>query len=135
MGNALDILLAKRTMLYLVLVGSMFVVGMEKVHAAQPVVVTLSNELKFEPNHVTVHVGQTIEWNNASVLVHTVTDVPKLASNAKDVALPPQASSFNSGNLAPGATFRHRFSVPGTYRYFCIPHEAAGMIGEVTVVK
>lgn len=135
MGNALGILLAKRTMLYLVLVGSMCAVGMGNVHAAQTVVVTLSNELKFEPNHVTVHVGQTIEWNNASVLVHTVTDVPKLASNAKDVALPPQAASFDSGNLAPGATFRHRFLVPGTYRYFCIPHEAAGMIGEVTVVK
>jgi plastocyanin len=28
---------------------------------------------------------------------------------------------------------RHTFDVPGTYQYFCIPHEMAGMTGTVVV--
>ncbi len=50
-----------------------------------------------------------------------------------DVALPVGAKPFNSGNLKPGQAYRHTFTVPGRYRYFCVPHEGAGMIGEVVV--
>ena len=42
-------------------------------------------------------------------------------------------ASFDSGQLEPGATFSHTFRVPGTYRYFCVPHEVAGMIGTLIV--
>ncbi|WP_162622742.1 plastocyanin/azurin family copper-binding protein [Salinisphaera orenii] len=35
--------------------------------------------------------------------------------------------------MAPGADYAHRFTEPGTYRYFCIPHEAAGTVGTVVV--
>ncbi|MCL5279758.1 MAG: plastocyanin/azurin family copper-binding protein [Planctomycetes bacterium] len=31
--------------------------------------------------------------------------------------------------------FQHTFEVPGTYVYFCLPHEAMGMVGKVTVQK
>lgn len=102
---------------------------------ADTVKVQSTDLLKFEPAKVVIHVGDTVTWHNASVLVHTVTDVPKLAARAADVALPEGAEPFNSGNLQPNADFEHRFTVPGTYRYFCIPHEAAGMIGEVVVVS
>ena len=94
-----------------------------------------TNDMKFAPNHVPIHVGDRVEWKNTSVLVHTATDMPGLASNPKDAALPQGAKGFNSGNLAPGATYRHTFSVPGTYRYFCIPHEAAGMLGTIVVTR
>ncbi|MDE2149331.1 MAG: hypothetical protein KGJ55_05745 [Gammaproteobacteria bacterium] len=100
---------------------------------AKTVKVQSTDLLKFEPAKVVIHVGDTVVWHNASVLVHTVTDVPKLAAKAADVALPKGAKPFNSGNLQPKADFRHRFTAPGTYRYFCIPHEAAGMLGEVVV--
>jgi plastocyanin len=33
----------------------------------------------------------------------------------------------------PGNTYQHTFTVPGTYRYFCQPHESNGMVGEVVV--
>lgn len=35
--------------------------------------------------------------------------------------------------MDPKTTFEHTFAVPGTYRYFCIPHEGAKMQGTVIV--
>ncbi len=96
-------------------------------------VVKVVDLLKFMPARVTIKVGQTVEWKNTSVLVHTVTADPKLAVNKEHVRLPKGAKPFNSGNIAPDATFSHKFTVPGLYRYFCIPHEATGMVGEVLV--
>jgi plastocyanin len=32
-----------------------------------------------------------------------------------------------------GGTFSFTFEEPGTYDYFCIPHEDLGMVGSVTV--
>jgi hypothetical protein len=33
----------------------------------------------------------------------------------------------------PGGRFRHTFTEPGRYRYFCPSHEADKMVGEVIV--
>lgn len=105
-------------------------------HAAEPaVVIKLINKLKFVPAQITVKVGDTVRWQNASVLVHTVTDDPNLVAKEADYALPDGAEPFNSGNLKPKESYEHTFTVPGTYRYFCIPHEAAKMIGEVVVLR
>lgn len=105
-------------------------------HAAEPAtIVKLINELKFTPAKVTVKVGDTVRWRNVSALVHTVTDDPDRVAKDKDYALPEGAEPFNSGKLKPKATYEHTFNVPGTYRYFCIPHEGAGMIAEVIVTK
>lgn len=105
-------------------------------NAIEPaVVVKLNDSLKFTPAKVTVKAGDTIRWRNASVLVHTVTDDPDIAAKKSDYDLPKGAKPFNSGNLAPNATFEHTFTTPGHYRYFCMPHEAAGMVAEVEVVK
>jgi hypothetical protein len=32
-----------------------------------------------------------------------------------------------------GESFSYTFDEPGTYEYFCIPHEDLGMVGTVTV--
>jgi len=95
--------------------------------------VKITDLLQFEPKHVVIHVGDTVEWRNESVLVHTVTADPDKAARAEDVALPRGAKAFDSGNLDHDAHFRQRFSQPGLYRYFCIPHEATGMVGEIEV--
>ncbi len=99
-------------------------------HAAE---VRILDTLTFDPKHLVVHAGDTVVWYNDSMLVHTVTADPKLAALPEDVALPDGASPFDSGFLAPDAIFRHRFTRPGTYRYFCLPHEGAKMIGTVEV--
>jgi len=100
---------------------------------SQPVTVTMTNQLKFQPAEITVPAGTTITWKNDSVLVHTVTADPGKAARAKDVALPDGAKTFDSGNLDPDATFSHTFTISGDYRYFCQPHEANGMVGVVHV--
>jgi len=97
--------------------------------------VTMSG-FDFVPKHVTIRAGQTVEWNNTAALEsHTVTADPALAKKKDSVILPAGAGTFDSGDMAPGDVFRHTFTIPGTYRYFCIPHERMGMIGEIEVSK
>jgi plastocyanin len=96
-------------------------------------IVHMTNGRTFVPAEVTITAGQGVVWINGSNLVHTVTADPSWAQNAKNVQLPPGAQPFNSGGIAPGGTFRHVFEEPGTYRYFCIPHEDEGMVGTVIV--
>lgn len=89
----------------------------------------------FVPEKITIQVGQTVEWNNTAAFeTHTVTADPALAKKKESVELPAGAETFNSGDLKPTQTFRHTFTVVGHYRYFCIPHERMGMIGEVDVL-
>jgi len=99
------------------------------------VIVKMNDMLKFEPVKITIKAGQTVEWVNASVLVHTVTADPKLAADQSHVQLPENAAPFNSGNIAPEGVYKHTFTTPGLYRYFCIPHEATNMVAEVLVEK
>lgn len=96
-------------------------------------VVGMTNTLKFTPDTVRVDVGETVRWENTSIVVHTVTADPEEATLDESVRLPEGASPFDSGNMDPEATFEHTFEVPGTYRYFCIPHEATKMFGTVIV--
>jgi len=100
---------------------------------AATTIVKITDLLQFEPQRVVIQVGDRVEWQNESVLVHTVTADPDKAARAEDTALPEGTEAFDSGNLDHGARFRHDFSKPGLYRYFCIPHEATGMVGEIEV--
>ena len=93
----------------------------------------MTDALKFEPATLTVAKGTTVTWHNSSQTVHTVTDEPAKASKQDDAALPSGAQGWDSGNLNPGQTFSHTFDTPGTYKYFCIPHEMAGMTGTIVV--
>ncbi len=102
--------------------------------SASPAVIVKATDFKFSPESVRIVVGQTIEWGNDSILsAPTVTCDPAKAKEAKYVQLPAGANPFNSGEIRPGEKFRHTFQTPGTYRYFCIPHEKMGMVGEVIV--
>ena len=87
----------------------------------------------YIPAQVTVRVGQPVEWVNSGQKVHSVTLIPTDAQNPKDVMEPKGAATFDSGFMPPGGTFTHTFEVPGTYRYFCVPHEKAGMVGVIIV--
>lgn len=96
-------------------------------------VVELTDEMRYQPSQIIIPLGGTAEWKNVSQLTHTVTADPALAAHEADVLLPEGATPLNSGNILPRQTFVHSFPVPGTYRYFCIPHEVGGMIGEIIV--
>jgi plastocyanin len=97
------------------------------------VIVRMTDELTFEPARVVVHADDTIEWKNTSSVPHTVTADARRAAEGKQVVLPRGAAPFDSGIVKPGGSYRHTFSVPGSYKYICIPHAAFGMMGEVIV--
>lgn len=88
---------------------------------------------KFIPNKVTIKVGQTVKWDNNAKTLHSVDGDPAMALKSSDVSLPPGAKPFDSGFLKPGMTWEHTFTVPGTYKYTCVPHEKDGMNGEIVV--
>ena len=98
------------------------------------ILVRMTDEFRYEPESVTVRVGDTVEWVNFGRLIgHTVTADPHESLQPQHVVLPPGAEAFDSGLLPPGESFRHTFTVPGRYVYFCESHEAEGMVGEVIV--
>lgn len=96
-------------------------------------VVDMTTLLNFAPDELTITAGETVEWRNTSIMDHTVTADPKLADDRAHVKLPAGAEPFNSGSIEPGGVYRRTFTVPGEYRYFCIPHEGQGMIATLTV--
>jgi plastocyanin len=95
--------------------------------------VNMTSALKFEPSTLTIPKGTTVTWRNTGAVGHTVTDDPAKAANKADAALPSGVEPWDSGNINPGGTFQRTFDTPGTYTYFCIPHEAAGMVATITV--
>lgn len=98
------------------------------------ILVRMTDDFRYQPESLTVRVGDTIEWINFGRLVgHTVTADPNEPLEPRHVVLPPGAEAFDSGLLPTGASFRHTFTVPGRYVYFCESHEAQGMVGEVIV--
>ncbi len=104
--------------------------------ASHPVEIKMADTpAMYKPAKVTVKVGEPVEWINTGKNVHSVTLVPDDAQNPKDATEPKGASTFDSGFMAPGGKFTYTFTVPGTYHYFCVPHEKAGMVGVVVVKK
>lgn len=95
---------------------------------------------RFDPGTVTVRVGETLRFVNDSSQAHTVT--------AYEDSLPEGIDYFASGGfedeesaregvarglIRPGESFEVTFTAPGQVRYFCIPHEATGMIGAIVI--
>jgi plastocyanin len=108
--------------------------------SGEPGAVVMTDEQTFSPARITVQAGDTVTWTNESGMAHTVT--------AYSDSLPDGADYFSSGHasseqdaraniadelLQPDQVFKVTFDEPGTYRYFCIPHEDSGMTGTVVV--
>ena len=101
--------------------------------------VFMTDAHRYDPPTLTVPVGTSVMWVNRSSEAHSVT--------AYQDSLPSGAEYFSSGgfpsekvaraHIAPlmtnGDVFSFRFDEPGTYRYFCIPHEDQGMKGRIVV--
>jgi plastocyanin len=70
----------------------------------------------FTPSTVTVTVGDTVTWTNSGAIVHTATAT---------------GGSWDTGDIAPGASAAITFSTAGTFAYICTPHPT--MTGTVVV--
>jgi plastocyanin len=75
----------------------------------------------FQPNPVQVSVGTAVTWTNDDAQPHTATS----GQNATPDGM------FDSGIMAPGATFEHTFTEAGEFPYFCLLHP--NMVGTVSV--
>lgn len=85
----------------------------------------------FEPAILRIKPGDTVRWINDSG-VHTSTSYS--LDNQKNQGIPAAATGWDSGLLTEvGAVFELTFDEPGTYAYFCLPHEALGMVGVIVV--
>jgi len=105
----------------------------------------MSDELVFDPDAITVSVGDTVTWENVGTVGHSVTayedQIPDGAEYFASGGFESEGAARDawspgdpeSGNVAGGESFEHTFETAGTYRYFCIPHESAGMQGSVVV--
>ena len=102
--------------------------GMENI-----LVVQMNDQLRFVPADITIKAGDTVEWRNLGLIPHTVTADPRRAPGSKNIELPEGAEAFGSGWVTRGRSFRYSFSEPGVYRYVCLPHEQARMVGTVIV--
>ena len=72
----------------------------------------------FNPNNLSIKIGDTVTWINNDSYAHTVTALK---------------GEFESGNMAGGGKFSFTFSKEGTYEYNCSIHTF--MKGTVTVTK
>ncbi|MEA2460423.1 MAG: plastocyanin, partial [Actinomycetota bacterium] len=96
---------------------------------------------QFSPKTITVTAGEALNFTNASAESHTVTayedSLPKGAEYfASGLALSEkEARNTLEGSLiGAGATFTVTLDKPGTYQYFCVPHESDGMKGTIVVL-
>ena len=101
--------------------------------AADVVVVDMNDRLRFVPAEIRIKVGDTVEWRGVGMIRHTVTNDPTLVLIPDNAAFPKGAVAFDSGWVTDAEPFRYTFTAPGTYRYVCLPHERAGMMGVVVV--
>lgn len=83
-----------------------------------PGTVTIAN-MAFSPSSISVKVGTTVTWKNNDGFAHTVTS--------------DDGTSFNSGNLAGGASFSYKTITAGTFNYHCSIHP--GMTASLTVTQ
>lgn len=96
-------------------------------------VIEMNDQMQFAPANLTIRAAQTVTWRNAGAMVHTSTCDPASAQRPEHAVLPDGAEPWDSGLIRKGESWRLAFDVPGEYIYLCIPHEAGGMIGSLTV--
>lgn len=90
--------------------------------AENPPVVQMGNDY-FDPIGLYVDPGTTVHFE-ITAGTHSAT--------AYEDRIPADAPPFDSGTFSEG-TFEHTFEQPGTYDYYCIPHESRGMLGRIVV--
>jgi plastocyanin len=87
----------------------------------------------FDPIGILIEPGQVVRWVNRDPgNSHTATAYHP-ANDAHAQRIPKAAKPWDSDYLLPDESFELRFTVEGTYDYYCIPHEHAGMVGRIIV--
>jgi plastocyanin len=77
---------------------------------------TTRGSTAYAPNPINISAGGTVTWTNNDTVTHTSTS---------------DNGQWNSGNIAPQASFSRTFPTAGAFTYHCALHP--GMVGTVTV--
>ncbi len=107
--------------------------------------VAMTDQLVFDPADLTIAPGDVIVWENVGQVGHSVTayadDIPTEADYFASGGFDSEAAARDAyvagrpetGDVGEDGTYERRFETEGSYDYFCIPHEAAGMVASVEV--
>lgn len=66
-----------------------------------------STNKSFYPQQIQIKAGDTVQWQNNDISIHTVTSTTEL---------------FDSGMMMANDRFEHKFEDPGEYEYYCLLH-------------
>jgi len=99
--------------------------GLPGAGETQTITVGPGGDLIFDPDSVEILPGTTVVWEWDSD-THNVE--PESQPDGADWA--GETDIYNTGH-----TYQHTFTVEGTYAYFCRPHRASGMEGEIVVTE
>lgn len=92
----------------------------------------IGSRVWFDPIGLYVEPGTTVRWIVRDN-VHTTTAYHP-GNDQHSLRIPEGATPWDSGFLVnPGDHFEVKLTVPGVYDYYCLPHEAAGMVGRIIV--
>jgi plastocyanin len=105
--------------------------------------VAMTDSLIFDPDSLTIAPGDTVVWETVGSVGHSVTayedeqpeGVEFWSSGDLDGEQAARDAYPEQGDVATGETYERTFETEGVYEYFCIPHEAAGMVAELEVVE
>ena len=113
--------------------------GTGTVHEVQ-MVLTDAGEYRYIPDQLTIKVGDTVRWINASGGPHNVQfksgQVPDGAEAVLNAAMANRIGPMNGQLLmAPNAVYEISFegAPVGEYSYVCTPHELLGMVASLTI--
>ena len=82
-----------------------------------------------QPNKITVAKGETVEFVNNKAFPHNVVfDEDNVPDGVNADAI-----SHEDYLNGPGEKVTNKFDTPGTYGYYCEPHQGAGMTGTIVV--
>jgi nitrite reductase (NO-forming) len=102
--------------------------------APRDVTIELVNQA-YAPAAITLGVGSTVTWVNKDAIGHTVTPTDKGVWGTQG------SGDAQATWLKQAQSWSFKFTKPGTYEYFCIPHAGkgadgkyTGMVGKVIIV-
>ena len=103
--------------------------------------VMVGTAYSYEPAALTVKPGDTVVFRGVSGGFHNVQfwpdSVATTAQSALDAVVPNRMGLLGTNLIAEGDSLVFTFAgVPaGRYPYYCLPHQAMGMKGEITIAN
>jgi len=89
-----------------------------------------SGGLMFVPNEVTICKGDSVEWVGNKGMPHNAVFDEDGVPEGVDVDKLSKEEYINK----PGDSYKSTFEVAGDYKYYCQPHNGAGMKGIISVM-